>query len=49
MCFSMYYVRNKIWAVYGHELALPPVHEFVKIDGVVVRDAINGRDEDAIY
>ena len=49
MFSSLYQISNKIGAAYGHELPLPTVDEFVKFDGVVVRDGIHGRGEGAIY
>ena len=49
MFSSLYQISNKIGAAYGHELPLPTVDEFVKFDGVVVRDGVHGRGEGAIY
>ena len=42
MFSSLYQISNKIGAAYGHKLPLPTVDEFVKFDGVVVRDGIHG-------
>ena len=49
MFSALYQISNKIGPAYGHKLPLPTVEEFVKFDGVVVRDAVYGRGEGAIY
>ena len=46
---SSYQLSNKMGARYGHKLPLPTVNEFVKFDGVVVREIIHRRDERAAY
>ena len=46
---ALYQISNKIGAAYGNELPLPSVDEFVKFDGVIIRDAIHGRGEGATY
>ena len=42
-------ISNKIGAAYGHGLPLLSVDELVEFDGVIIRYAIHGRGEGAIY
>ena len=47
--FALYQISIKICAEYGHELPLLSVDEFVKFDGLVIRDTMHGRGEGTIY
>ena len=49
MLSVLYQISNKLGETYGHRLPLPIVDEFVKFDGVVIRDAIHGQGEGTIY